>query len=297
MISSGAPYEVVADRIPRLHAGALRGRRDHDAARRGVGGLPARHDARARCDDAPRRADRRGGGRAPAADDDPLALHAWTVTLRACSALDAYRRTSVAVPHGPAVVHAAAAVGHLPALGPVRAPRGAVGRAVRRARRSARPVARASMLIAPLDHGRRRDPRAGRPAARRLRADPRGGHRRMAGRMGDRRERLHPEDRAPHLVRYEREVRNSKNEVRMTPTANAVADDPGRRADRRPGAFPSRRVPRLLRHDRRVVRGDGAARPPRRRRVGRRGAEPRPLRAVPSGRRRARRWNICRHRR
>ncbi|MGH2785159.1 MAG: alpha-E domain-containing protein, partial [Actinomycetota bacterium] len=37
-------------------------------------------------------------------EDDPLALHAWTVTLRACTALDAYRRTSVAVPHGPAVV-------------------------------------------------------------------------------------------------------------------------------------------------------------------------------------------------
>jgi uncharacterized alpha-E superfamily protein len=37
-------------------------------------------------------------------EDDPLALHAWTVTLRACSALDAYRRTSVAVPHGPEVL-------------------------------------------------------------------------------------------------------------------------------------------------------------------------------------------------
>lgn len=36
--------------------------------------------------------------------DDPLALHAWTLTLRSCSALDAYRRTSVAIPHGPAVV-------------------------------------------------------------------------------------------------------------------------------------------------------------------------------------------------
>jgi uncharacterized alpha-E superfamily protein len=37
-------------------------------------------------------------------DGDPLALHAWTVTLRACSALDAYRRTSVAVPRGPEVL-------------------------------------------------------------------------------------------------------------------------------------------------------------------------------------------------
>lgn len=34
------------------------------------------------------------------ADDDPLTLHTWTVTLRACAALDAYRRATTSLPRG-----------------------------------------------------------------------------------------------------------------------------------------------------------------------------------------------------
>lgn len=37
-------------------------------------------------------------------DSDPLAHHAWILTLRACSALDAYRRTNTAIPNGPDAV-------------------------------------------------------------------------------------------------------------------------------------------------------------------------------------------------
>ena len=103
LVSTGASYAVVADRVPgytRALAGVIESTSPRDEAweimrlgtmleraaitlravligAQAVEGLP---------------------------EDDPMALHAWTVTLRACTALDAYRRTSVVVPHGPAVV-------------------------------------------------------------------------------------------------------------------------------------------------------------------------------------------------
>ena len=103
LISSGASYEVVADRIPgytRALAGVVESTTPRDEAwevfRLGTMLERAAMTLRAVLIGA------EAVERLP--DDDPLALHAWTVTLRACSALDAYRRTSVAVPHGPAVV-------------------------------------------------------------------------------------------------------------------------------------------------------------------------------------------------
>lgn len=37
-------------------------------------------------------------------ETDPLSMHTWTVTLRACTALDAYRRSKVAVPRAQEVI-------------------------------------------------------------------------------------------------------------------------------------------------------------------------------------------------
>ena len=103
LISSGASYELVADRIPgytRALAGVVETTTPRDEAwevfRLGTMLERAAMTLRAVLIGA------EAVERLP--EDDPLALHAWTVTLRACSALDAYRRTSVAVPHGPTVV-------------------------------------------------------------------------------------------------------------------------------------------------------------------------------------------------
>jgi uncharacterized alpha-E superfamily protein len=103
LISAGASYEVVADRVPgytRALFGVVETTTPRDEAwevfRLGTMLERAAMTLRAVLIGA------EAVERLP--DDDPLALHAWTVTLRACSALDAYRRTSVAVPHGPAVV-------------------------------------------------------------------------------------------------------------------------------------------------------------------------------------------------
>lgn len=103
LVASGASYEVVADRVPgytRALAGIVETTTPRDEAwevmRLGTMLERAAMTLRAVLIGA------QAAEALPA--DDPLALHAWTLTLRACTALDAYRRTSVAVPHGPAVV-------------------------------------------------------------------------------------------------------------------------------------------------------------------------------------------------
>jgi uncharacterized alpha-E superfamily protein len=103
LVASGAPYDIVADRVPgytRALFGVVETTTPRDEAwevfRLGTMLERAAMTLRAVLIGA------EAVERLP--EDDPLALHAWTVTLRACSALDAYRRTSVAVPHGPAVV-------------------------------------------------------------------------------------------------------------------------------------------------------------------------------------------------
>jgi uncharacterized alpha-E superfamily protein len=103
LVASGASYDIVADRVPnytRALAGVVETTTPRDEAwevfRLGTMLERAAMTLRAVLIGA------EAVERLP--DDDPLALHAWTVTLRACSALDAYRRTSVAVPHGAAVV-------------------------------------------------------------------------------------------------------------------------------------------------------------------------------------------------
>ncbi|HJR18400.1 MAG TPA: alpha-E domain-containing protein [Actinomycetota bacterium] len=103
LVSAGASYELVADRIPgytRALAGVVETTTPRDEAwevmRLGTMLERAAMTLRAVLIGS------QAVERLPA--DDPLALHAWTLTLRACTALDAYRRTSVAVPHGPAVV-------------------------------------------------------------------------------------------------------------------------------------------------------------------------------------------------
>jgi uncharacterized alpha-E superfamily protein len=103
MVAAGAPYEIVAEQVPnhtRALAGVVETTTPRDEAwevwRLGTMLERAAMTLRAVLIGA------EAEERLPA--DDPLALHAWSVTLRACSALDAYRRTSLAVPHGPAVV-------------------------------------------------------------------------------------------------------------------------------------------------------------------------------------------------
>ncbi|MGH2728206.1 MAG: alpha-E domain-containing protein [Actinomycetota bacterium] len=103
LIASGASYEIVADRVPshtRALAGVVETTTPRDEAwevlRLGTMLERAAMTLRAVLIGA------QAVERLPA--DDPLALHAWTVTLRACTALDAYRRTSVAVPRGPEVL-------------------------------------------------------------------------------------------------------------------------------------------------------------------------------------------------
>jgi len=103
LVAAGASYEVVADRVPgytRALFGIVETTTPRDEAwevfRLGTMLERAAMTLRAVLIGA------EAVERLP--EDDPLALHAWTVTLRACSALDAYRRTSVAVPHGPSVV-------------------------------------------------------------------------------------------------------------------------------------------------------------------------------------------------
>jgi len=103
MVAAGAPYEVVAEQVPgytRALSGVVETTTPRDEAwevfRLGTMLERAAMTLRAVLIGA------EAVERVPA--DDPLALHAWTVTLRACSALDAYRRTSLAIPHGPAVL-------------------------------------------------------------------------------------------------------------------------------------------------------------------------------------------------
>lgn len=103
LIASGASYEVVADRVP-LHTRALAGiietttPRDEAWEVLRLGSMLERAAMTLRAVLIGAQAVER----LPA--DDPLALHAWTVTLRACTALDAYRRTSAAIPRGPEVL-------------------------------------------------------------------------------------------------------------------------------------------------------------------------------------------------
>ena len=103
MVAAGAPYEVVAEHVPgytRALAGVVETTTPRDEAwevlRLGTMLERAAMTLRAVLIGA------EAVERLPT--DDPLALHAWTVTLRACSALDAYRRTSVVIPNGPAVL-------------------------------------------------------------------------------------------------------------------------------------------------------------------------------------------------
>jgi uncharacterized alpha-E superfamily protein len=103
MVAAGAPYEIVAEQVPgytRALSGVVETTTPRDEAwevfRLGTMLERAAMTLRAVFLGA------EAVERLPA--DDPLALHAWTLTLRACSALDAYRRTSVVVPHGPEVV-------------------------------------------------------------------------------------------------------------------------------------------------------------------------------------------------
>jgi uncharacterized alpha-E superfamily protein len=103
LVASGASYELVADRVPgytRALSGVIESTSPRDEAweamRLGTMLERAAMTLRAVLIGA------QASDRLP--DDDPLALHAWTLTLRACTALDAYRRTNVAVPQGPAVV-------------------------------------------------------------------------------------------------------------------------------------------------------------------------------------------------
>ena len=103
LVSAGASYAVVADRVPgytRALAGVIESTSPRDEAWEvmRLGTMLERSAITLRAVLLGAQA----VDRLP--DDDPMALHAWTVTLRACTALDAYRRTSVAVPHGPAVV-------------------------------------------------------------------------------------------------------------------------------------------------------------------------------------------------
>ena len=103
LVASGASYDVVADRIPdytRALFGVVETTTPRDEVwevfRLGAMLERAAMTLRAVLIGA------EAVERLP--EDDPLALHAWTVTLRACSALDAYRRTSAAVPRGPEVL-------------------------------------------------------------------------------------------------------------------------------------------------------------------------------------------------
>jgi len=103
MVAAGAPYEIVAEQVPdrmRALSGVVETTTPRDEVwevfRLGTMLERAAMTLRAVLIGA------EAVERLPV--DDPLALHAWTVTLRACSALDAYRRTSLAVPHGPSVV-------------------------------------------------------------------------------------------------------------------------------------------------------------------------------------------------
>ena len=103
MVAGGAPYEVVAERVPefmRALAGVVETTTPRDEAwevlRLGTMLERAAMTLRAVLIGA------EAVERLP--EDDPLAHHAWTVTLRACSALDAYRRSAVAIPNGPDVL-------------------------------------------------------------------------------------------------------------------------------------------------------------------------------------------------
>lgn len=103
LVARGASYEAVAEQVPgytRALAGVVETTTPRDEAwevlRLGTMLERAAMTLRAVLIGA------ESAERLPA--DDPLALHAWTVTLRACSALDAYRRTSVVIPNGSAVL-------------------------------------------------------------------------------------------------------------------------------------------------------------------------------------------------
>jgi len=103
MVADGSTYEAVAERIPaytRAFAGVVETTAPRDETweilRLGTMIERAAMTLRAVLIGA------QAADRLPT--EDPLALHAWTVTLRACSALDAYRKTSAGIPQGPAVV-------------------------------------------------------------------------------------------------------------------------------------------------------------------------------------------------
>ena len=103
MVASGASYDIVAERIPdytRALSGIVETTTPRDEAWEvfRLGTMIERAAMTLRAVLIGAEAVERLPG------DDPLALHAWTVTLRACSALDAYRRTSAAVPRGPEVL-------------------------------------------------------------------------------------------------------------------------------------------------------------------------------------------------